>query len=404
MAAYQYVALDASGRRRKGVVEADHPRQVRARLRAEALTPLQVDIVRQRGPRPGLAWSGRRIGVAQLALMTRQLATLLRAALPVEEALGTVAEQTELPRARALLLSLRAQVLEGRALGQAMQAHPAVFGADYCATVTAGEQTGRLDVVLERLADLVERRQQLQQKLVTALIYPLLLAVVAMLIVIGLLTYVVPQVVDVFVGMDQTLPLLTRVLIGLSEGLQRWGLYGLALLVVALAGAGWLLRQPRWRRRAHALQLRVPGLRRLIVGANTSRFTRTLSILIASGVPAVEAMRIGAGVIGNVPMREAVEAAAGRVREGASLFQSLSITGYFAPLALHLIASGEASGRLEELLERSADALEREQEAWLATLMSLLEPLMILVMGGLVLLIVLAIMLPVFNLNQMVGF
>jgi general secretion pathway protein F len=277
-----------------------------------------------------------------------------------------------------------------------------VFPELYRATVAAGEQSGHLDVVLERLADYTESRQQLRQKIQLALFYPALLTLLAISVVVLLLTYVVPQVVQVFQNIGQELPILTRGLIALSDFMRTYGLALLVLLGLAGAGIGWLLRKPGPLRQWHAILLRLPLVSRLTRGLNTARFARTFSILLASGVPVLEALRIAAEVIGNLPMRDAVEAAARKVREGTSIFSALDKSGYFPPMTLHLIASGEASGKLEDMLERAATSQEREIEVMVATLLGLFEPLLIVVMGGLVLIIVLAILLPIFDLNQLV--
>ncbi|MDY6943026.1 MAG: type II secretion system inner membrane protein GspF [Pseudomonadota bacterium] len=402
MAAYHFVAVDARGRQRKGVLDGDHPRQVRAQLREQGLMPLEVEEVQRREARAPRITVRRGLSSGALALMTRQLATMLRAGLPVEEALQTVARQTERARARTILLGLRAQVMEGQPLAQGLRQYRHVFPEDYVATVAAGEQTGHLDRVLERLADHTESQQAIRQKVTAALVYPILLAVVSAGIVVAMLAYVVPQVVQVFAGIGRELPWLTRTMIASSDFLRDWGVYLIVISGLLFAGGTYLLRDEGRRARWHRLLLATPVLRRLIVGSNAARFTRTLSILIGSGVPLVEGLRIGAQVLTNLPMRQAVLDGAARVREGSSLFQSLNRTGYFPPMTLHLIASGESSGKLEEMLDQAAQTLERDQEMWVNSLVSVLGPLIILTMGGIVLLIVLSIMLPVFNLNQLV--
>lgn len=404
MPAFQYAALDDRGRQRKGLIEADTPRMARQSLRERGLNPLNVEEVagrEQRGDRPW--WRGRtRISPTDLALITRQLATLVGSGLPLEEALGAVARQAERTRLSGLLLAVRARVLEGHTLATALGDFPQAFPELYRATVAAGEQSGHLDVVFERLADYTEARQQMRQKVSLALFYPLLLTGVAILIVAGLLTYVVPQVVQVFGSLNQQLPALTRGLIALSDFLQRHGwvvLTGLAIGAVVWVQA---LRRVGFRRRVHQGLLRLPLLARLVRGTNTARFARTFSILMASGVPVLEALRISAQVLSNLPMREAVEKAAARVKEGASLQKAISASGYFPPMTVQLIASGEASGRLENMLERAAAQQERETETLIAALLGIFEPVLILLMGGVVLVIVLAILLPIFDLNQLV--
>ncbi|HRF63188.1 MAG TPA: type II secretion system inner membrane protein GspF [Candidatus Competibacter sp.] len=403
MPAYQYAALDAKGRQRKGLIEADTPRLARQSLRERGLNPLGVEEVganqeRDRGRR---MW-GLRISATDLALITRQMATLVGSSLPVEEALGAVARQADRARLGGLMLAVRTRVLEGHTLATALGDFPQVFPELYRATVAAGEQSGHLEVVFERLADYTEARQQMRQKIGLALFYPLLLTGVAVLVVAGLLTYVVPQVVQVFSSLNQQLPALTRGLIALSDFLRQNG--WLLLMVLAGGVVAWVLalRRIGFKRQTHQILLRLPLVARLVRGANTARFARTFSILMASGVPVLEALRISSQVLSNLPMREALEQATARVKEGASLNKAISASGYFPPMTVQLIASGEASGRLESMLERAAVQQERETETLIAALLGIFEPMLILVMGGVVLVIVLAILLPIFDLNQLV--
>jgi general secretion pathway protein F len=403
MPAFEFTALDATGRELKGVLEGDSPRAVRQQLRERQWTPLNVQEVAAREAKSARRFSLQRgVAAVDLALMTRQLATLVRSGLPLEESVQAVSQQTEKQRLKSMLLGVRSRVMEGHSLAAGLAEFPHVFPELYRATVAAGEQSGHLDVVLERLADYTESRQQLRQKIQLALFYPALLTLLAISVVVLLLTYVVPQVVQVFQNIGQELPILTRGLIALSDFMRTYGLALLVLLGLAGAGMGWLLRKPGPLRQWHALLLRLPLISRLTRGLNTARFARTFSILLASGVPVLEALRIAAEVIGNLPMRDAVEAAARKVREGTSIFSALDKSGYFPPMTLHLIASGEASGKLEDMLERAATSQEREIEVMVATLLGLFEPLLIVVMGGLVLIIVLAILLPIFDLNQLV--
>lgn len=313
-----------------------------------------------------------------------------------------MSRQTEKARLSNMLLAVRSKVKEGHPLAAAMAEFPHAFDDLYRATVDAGEQSGHLDAVLERLADYTENRHALRQKFQLALIYPVLIAVVAILVVVGLVAYVVPKVVEVFEGVGQELPLLTRGLIALSDFLQNnWTLL-LGSIVILIVVTSWLLRREGPKRQFHHLLLRLPLVSRLVRGMNTARFARTFSILASSGVPVLDAMRISAEVVTNLPMRSAVEEAARRVREGSAINKALDNSGYFPPMTVHLIASGEASGNLDEMLERSASAQEREMETLLGLLMGFFEPFMILFMGGTVLVIVLAILLPIFNLNQLV--
>lgn len=404
MGAFEYVALDTGGRQRKGVMEGDTARQVRQVLRERGLMPLSLEEVAQRERREQRTPLLRRgISATDLALLTRQLATLSRSGLPLEEALNTVAEQSEKGRTKSLLLGVRSRVLEGHSLAAGLGDFPAVFPELYRATVAAGEQSGHLDVVLERLADYTENRQAMRQKISLALFYPALLTLVAVLVTVALLTYVVPQVVQVFENVGQELPLLTRSLIALSDFLREWGIWLLLGVVLAAVGFVRTLRRPAARTRFHRFLLRLPLISRLVRGLNTARFARTFSILSASGVPVLEGMRISAQVLSNLPMRNAVVEAADRVREGSNIRHALERSRLFPPMTLHLIASGESSGKLEEMLDRAASNQERELETLIAALMGAFEPLLLIVMGGMVLLIVVAILLPIFDLNQLVG-
>ena len=405
MAAYEYSALDAKGRQTKGLIEGDTPRHARAMLRDRGLTPLEVNQVAESrtGGGGGLFnRGGSGISHTELSLFTRQLATLTRAGLPLDEALTAVSEQSESRRVKRIALGVRAGVIEGSSLAHSLNQFPNAFPPLFRATVEAGEQSGKLDYILERLAEYVERRQAMQQKIVLAAFYPAILTFVAIGVVMLLLTYVVPQVVEVFDSIDATLPPLTRGLIATSDFLRDYGIVLLALLGAGLFVFTRLMRREAFKRRVHALILRLPLVGRLVRGANTGRFTRTLGILFGSGVPILEALRIGTQVVTNLPMRDAIENAAIRVREGANLSRSLAASKLFPPITVHLIASGESSGTLDEMLDRAAENQEREVETLVAALMGVFEPVLILAMGGIVLLIVLAILLPIFDLNQLV--
>jgi general secretion pathway protein F len=322
--------------------------------------------------------------------------------MPVEEALLATSQQTEGSRLQGILLGVRARVVEGRTLASAMGEFPHIFPQMFVATVDAGERSGHLDEVLERLADYTESRQDLQRKVQAALYYPIFLVVFAVAVVSFLMVKVVPDVVEVFQSVDARLPLLTRMMLALSDFLQT---FFWLLILLAIGGALGLraaLRNEASRRRIHRRLLDLPVVGRLVRGVNTARFTRALSIQVGSGVPVLDAMRISAQVITNLPMRECVEEAARRVREGAAVHRALAADKLFPPITLHLIASGEASGQLDKMLERAAQDQEREAETLITAMMALLEPVMILVMAGIVLVIVLAILLPIFDLNQLV--
>jgi general secretion pathway protein F len=406
MGAFEYTALDAGGRERKGILEGDTPRQVRQQLRERQLLPVSVTEIAQKESkeqRGGRSFSfGRRVSSSDLALFTRQLATLVRAALPLEESLLAVSQQTEKPRVQSIVMGVRARVMEGHTLAAGFADFPRVFPEIYRATVAAGEQSGHLDTVLERLADYTESREEIRQKIMGAMLYPIALTVMCSGIVTGLLVYVVPKVVSVFESSNAQLPLITRMLIGVSDFFRDWGLW---LLIAGIAGAMALVRwlkKPGPRRRYHRFQLRLPIIGKLARGFNTARFTRTLSILTASSVPVLEALRISGEVITNLPMRDAVTEAAARVREGAPIGRSLASSKLFPPMTIHLISSGESSGELENMLERAAISQERELDGVLTALVGLLGPLLIVIMGLFVMGIVFAMLLPIFEMNQLI--
>ena len=405
MGAFEYVALDARGKEKKGVIEGDTPRQVRQSLRDQSLTPMSVsEVASKRGERarPGFALR-RSLSSSDLALVTRQLATLVQAGLPLEEALLAIGEQSEQGRIKSIMLGVRAKVMEGYTLANSLAEFPAAFPAMFRATVDAGEQSGKLDAVLERLADYTENRQNLSQKARGALIYPLLLLIMSVGVVVFMLAYVVPKVVSVFTSTGAELPLLTRILLATSEFVQQYWWALLAGIVIIIFAIRYTLAKPGPKFSYHRFLLRTPLVGRLVRGLNTARFMRTLSILASSGVPVLDALRIAGEVIENLPMRHAVDAAAVRIREGAPISRSLREQKVFPPMTIHLISSGEASGKLDNMLERAAINQERETEGLINALMSILEPLVIVFMGLLVLVIVLAILLPIFNMNQLIG-
>ncbi len=402
MGAYQYVAVDAAGKEYRGVLEGDTARQVRSQLREQQLFPVEIDAVERRERGTGRSFSLRRgISSLELALITRQLATLVRAGLPLEEALLAVSAQTDKPRLKSIVIGVRAKVLEGHTLAAGLEDFPHVFPTVYRATVTAGEQAGQLDGVLERLAEYTESRHTLGQKISQAMVYPIVLTLLALTIVVFMLVYIVPKVVGVFETTGQQLPTLTRALIALSEFLQNWWLAVAAAVTAAVLVIHRLLKREHVRRRVDHWLLRAPVFGRVVRGLNTARFTRTLSILSSSGVPVLDALKIGGSVINNMPMREAVEAAAVRVREGAAIGRSLAQSNLFPPMSIHLISSGESSGELDQMLERAATHQESEMDSLLGTMLSVLEPALIVIMGLMVLAIVMAILLPIFQINQL---
>lgn len=405
MTAYRYRALNAQGKLVKGVLEGDSERQVRAQLRGQELRPVEVAAANKPdsdapGWRPSKILS--RVSIADLAMITRQLATLVEANLPLDEALQAAAQQSRSPRIKGMLLQVRSRVAEGHTLAYAMGEFPRVFNEMYRAMVNAGEHAGFLGPVLQQLADYTEQRQYTGQKLKMAMIYPFILVGVAIAVVLLLLVFVVPELVGIFAHSKRELPALTRGLIATSDFFQHYGLWVLVALVVVFVAAERLLRNPRRKKRWHHMLLRVPGVSRVIIAMDTARFASTLSILMASGVPLLQSLRIAGQVLTNLVLREDSQAVAERVQEGSSLNRALRESGRFPPMMVHMVASGEASGELENMLERSATNQERELEMTMGTLMSLFEPLMVVFMGGMVLTIVLAILLPIFDLNTMV--
>ncbi|MDD3884266.1 MAG: type II secretion system inner membrane protein GspF [Gallionella sp.] len=406
MAAFRYEALNASGKTQRGVLEADTARQARIELRESGLTILDVSPIAQRNLQTNFLqqWHWRRgqISTSQLSLITRQLATLLAAGLTLEQSLGALIEQSEDQNVRQVLAGVRAEVLAGHTLAQAMGCYETVFSELYRSLVKAGESSGDLGKVMLRLADYTESRQALQQKVGLAFVYPAIVTLVALLVVGGLLIYVVPQVVGVFEQTRQTLPLLTRILIGFSDFLRQTWMWGILLVIAGMITAPVLLHQSDVRYRVHLMLLTLPVVGRLIRGVNTARIASTLAILSGSGVPLLTGLQAATGVARNLPIRQALQNASAKVREGVPLNRALAASGLFPPILIHLIASGEASGQLDKMLERAAAQQEQEVASYTSVLTALLEPVLILFMGVVVLLIVLAILMPIIEMNQMV--
>lgn len=406
MGAYEYKAVDTGGKQRKGLLEGDTARQVRQMLRETGLLPIEVTEVAQKEKterRSAGISTNRGVSPLDLALITRQLATMVRAGLPLDEALLAVSQQNDKTRLKTILLGVRARVLEGHPLATGLADFPNAFPEIYRATVAAGEQSGRLDNVLERLAEYTESRHELRQRTSNAMVYPIILVVMSVGIVGFLMTYIVPKVVGMFDKLGGELPGLTRLMIDTSDFLRANGIVILVLLTAAFIGFKFLMRRPGPREQYHRFLLRVPIIGRLNRGINTARFTRTLSILTASSVPVLEALRIASTVVANDPMRAAIDAAAARVREGAPIGLSLAASKLFPPMTIHLISGGETSGELEDMLERAAVNQEREVDTLIANLLTALQPIMIIAMGGIVLTIVLAILLPILDINSLVN-
>jgi len=409
MSAWHFIAIANDGQEQKGVIEAESEKHARQLLRDRSCIPIKVYSAQEKKPGTQstfLTSFSRSPGLSakELALLTRQLATLLSAGLPVEEALAAVAEQTERQRIKALIISVRSKVVEGHALSSAMREHPVSFSALYTATVAAGEKTGHLDTVLERLAEYTEQQWQMRQKLKTALIYPSMIVLVAIGIVGFLLQYVVPKMIAVYGHLNQALPWMTELLISISQFVKSYGLY--TIIAIVLGIFLWrraLKKSEALREKYHAVLLRLPLTGYFTKTVNTARFSRTLSILSAAGVPIVEAMNISGQLITSIPIRKAVEQAVHHVREGAAIHLSLKQTRYFSPMSIHMIASGEASGQLEGMLRRVAQNQEDEISRLIEVSLALFEPAVILVMGAVVLFIVLAVLLPIFNMNEFTG-
>jgi general secretion pathway protein F len=404
MTAFRYRALNSDGKLVKGVQEGDSERQVRSSLRSRQLRPVEVTAATRQisGPKIGRVFQTH-VSPAELALLTRQLSTLVQSGLPLDECLQAVAEQSRKTRTKALLLQVRSRVSEGHALAFAMGEFPQVFSDMYRAMIRAGEAAGFLGAVLEQLADYSEQRQYTQQKLKMAMIYPFILLGVAVAVVVALMVFVVPELIGIFAHTNAELPLLTRILIGSSDFIRSNGYWLLLGLVMTVIGCNRLLRNEGRRRRWHQFLLMVPGISGILTTVDTARFASTLSILMASGVPLLDSLRIAGEVLNNRILRESSLEVAERVQEGSSFHRALQQSGRFPPMMVHMVASGERSGKLETMLERSATNQERELEMALGTMMGIFEPLMVVFMGGLVLGIVLAILLPIFELNTMVN-
>ena len=407
MASFSYVALTPEGRRKKGIIEADSEKQVRQKLRKQSLVPVEVKSAA--GQLKGDTGKGSRFTLmrtsmnsAALCLATRQLATLVEATIPVEEALATVAEQCEKPGQKALLSEVRSQVLEGKSLAEALSRFPRVFSRLYRSMVAAGEKSGHLDTVLERLADYTENQQKIKAKIIQAMIYPTVLTLVAVGVIIVLLTSVVPKVVSQFAHMKRALPTSTNILIAISDFLRDYGLYiGIALIVIIFA-IGALLRKPSLSMKWDTVILGMPVVGKVAKGLHTARFARTLAILSSSAVPLLDGMKIGGEVLSNAKARELLQNAASEIREGRSLHEALTATGLFPPMMLHMIAAGEKSGELDSMLKRAADSQDSEFERLVSMALSIFEPMLIVSMAGVVLFIVMSILQPILQMNSMV--
>ncbi|QIO07840.1 type II secretion system inner membrane protein GspF [Acinetobacter lanii] len=401
MPAYQYIAIDASGKQQKGVLEGDSARQIRQQLRDKQWIPVQVDAVEPKDKQQSSRWFQKKFTAYDLALMTRQLAVLVAAGIPLEEALRAVTKQSEKSHVQNILSSVRSKVMEGHSLAQGMQ-QSGRFPDLYIATIAAGERSGHLDLILDQLADYTENRFAMQKKIQAAMIYPIILMIMSFAIVMGLMTYVVPDIVKTFDQSKQALPWITVVMMKSSEIIrQAWPF----MLVASALGIFLLMRFLKTAAGHYAfdrLILKMPLFGKLSRGINAARFSSTLSILTQSGVPLVDALKIGAAVSSNWVIRDAVNVAAEKVTEGGNLASQLERCGYFPPMMVQMIKSGESSGELDRMLKRASDMQDREVTTLISTLLALLEPLMLVLMAGIVLVIVIAVMLPIVNMNNMI--
>lgn len=402
MPAFEYQALNSKGQKTQGIIEGDTAKRARQLLREQGLAPISITSIKEPGKNKTHRASHDKANIKDLALITRQLAALSKSGLPLEENLRVLSAQTEKKRIKKILIGVRSCVLEGQSLSQACSQYPNAFPPLYRATIEAGESSGKLDAILERLADHLDNREQIIQKLQLAMIYPILLTTISILVVLGLLTYVIPEIVGVFDNLGQKLPALTQWLITLSSILKDYGIYILSGIALLFIGIKQILRIKEIRFNFHKYILTIPLIGKFARGSNTASFTRTLAILCSSGVELLEALRISGQVIPNMAIRSAVNDAAISVREGGSLSQSLAKSNLFPPITIHLIASGESSGQLSEMLESAATNQEREVQSFIEMAVGIFEPAMILVMGGVVLTIVLAILMPIFDMNQLI--
>ncbi|HGH6014191.1 TPA: type II secretion system inner membrane protein GspF [Vibrio mimicus] len=405
MAAFEYKALDAKGRHKKGVIEGDNARQVRQRLKEQGLVPMEVVETQTKAARSRSKGMGFKRGIStpDLALITRQLATLVQSGMPLEECLRAVAEQSEKPRIRTMLVAVRAKVTEGYTLSDSLGDYPHVFDELFRSMVAAGEKSGHLDSVLERLADYAENRQKMRSKLQQAMIYPVVLVVFAVGIVAFLLAAVVPKIVGQFVQMGQALPASTQFLLDASDFLQNWGIWLLIGLMLAIILVRWALTKPdirlNWDRRV----IHLPVIGKIARGLNTARFARTLSICTSSAIPILDGMRVAVDVMTNQFVKQQVLAAAENVREGSSLRKALEQTKLFPPMMLHMIASGEQSGELEGMLTRAADNQDSSFESTVNIALGIFTPALIALMAGMVLFIVMATLMPILEMNNLMS-
>ena len=403
MATFAYKAIDANGKQKKGTLESDSGRLLRQQLRAMGLTPLEVEPVANKSTKTGSSILRSKIKTSELALITRQLSTLVASSIPIEECLHAVAEQCDNPKVKTMVSSVRSGVIEGHTLADSMRGFPLVFDNLFCAMVAAGEKSGHLDKVLDRLADYAEQRQEMKSKMMQAMIYPVVLTLVAISVVAILLTSVVPQVIGQFEHMGADLPGSTQFLIAVSDALSAYGLYLLLLMIGFIFALKIWLKKEKNQLLFDRYLLKTPVIGKVNNELNTARFARTLSILNSSAVPLLEALGIAGNVLSNQHIRLKVGEATNLVREGTSLGRALQSTKLFPPMMLHMIASGEKSGELGNMLERSADNQDKQFSAQVTIALGIFEPALVISMAGVVLFIVMAILQPILQLNNMVS-
>ena len=403
MATFAYKAIDSKGKQKKGTLESDSARLLRQQLRSMGLTPIEVEAVANKSSKAGSSLLQSKIKTADLALVTRQLSTLVASSIPIEECLQAVCDQCDSPKIKVMIASVRSGVIEGHSLADSMRGFPLIFDNLFCAMVAAGEKSGHLDKVLDRLADYAEQRQEMKSKMMQAMIYPIVLTLVAVSVVAILLTSVVPQVVGQFDHMGSELPQTTQFLIAASDALRDYGLYFVVLVFASISGVKVWLRKAKNQLVFDRKILKVPVFGRVVNELNTARFARTLSILNSSAVPLLEAMGIAGNVLSNQYIRLKVGEATNLVREGTSLGRSLESTKLFPPMMLHMIASGERSGELGNMLERAADNQDKQFSAQVTVALGIFEPALVVSMAGIVLFIVAAILQPILQLNNMVS-
>jgi general secretion pathway protein F len=400
MGAYQYQALNKNGKSCKGVIEADSERHARQLLRSRDILPTHVSSLQQKNNKQH---NIKNITKLDLSLITRQLATLLKAGIPIDEALQGVAAQSEKPNIQKLLVSIRAKVLEGFSLHQAMGEYSKIFPDLYLATIAAGEQTGKLDIILEKLADYTENQQTTKNRIQNALIYPSLMVIVSFLIISFIISYVVPSILTVFTDSGQPLPMMTMALLQVSNFVQNYGIYAIISVMAGVSLLLYKLKHLSFKRRFHRFILKIPTFGFLLKASNNARYIHTFAIVFASGVNVIETMKVASKVVTNLVMQESFNEAAIKVKEGLPIHVALKNTKFLSPMTLHLISSGEKSGQIAEMMERAANNMDNEVKSIVETMLTLLEPLIIILMGGVILCIVLATLLPIFSMEQLVN-